>query len=185
MQPSNIITTILINTTIISTVIFVTVAVIVSVEFAKSLSVPYAGPVRFCSMFHASYASLSIAFPQQSRRQLAAFVQVLQLRSATSSQRSPAVDYQAGIEAMVLAILQQTNYSQHVGLATLASLTVQTSQDRAAQDGLQLAAYSAFLNNALDANANLTATVQTSLLNITSARSALPVSQQASTFEMK
>ena len=103
------------------------------------------------------------------------------MQSAASSQQSQAVDYQAGIEAMVLAVLQQTNYSQHVMLATLASLSVLTSQDRAVQDALHLAAYSAYLDNALDANANLTLTLETSLLNMTSSRSLLPVRQQAST----
>lgn len=102
------------------------------------------------------------------------------MQSAASSQQSPAVDYQAGVEAMVLAILQQTNYSQHAMLATLASLSVLTSQDRAVQDALQLAAYSAYLDDALNANANLTLTVET-MLNITSTRSLLPVRQQAST----
>lgn len=110
-----------------------------------------------------------------------AFIQVLQVQSAASSQQSQAVDYQAGIEAMVLAVLQQTKYSQHVMLATLASLSVLTSQDWAVQDALRLAAYSAYLNDALDARANLTLTVKTSLLNMTSSRSLLPVRRQAST----
>ena len=106
---------------------------------------------------------------------------MLQVQSAASSQQSQAVDYQAGIKAMVLAVLQQTNYSQHVMLATLASLSVLTSQDWAVQDALQLAAYSVYLNNALDANTNLTSAVETSLLNMTSTRSLLPVRQPAST----
>ena len=119
------------------------------------------------------------AFLQKSHSHAAALVQVLQAQSAASSQQSQAVDYQAGIEAMVLAILQQTNYSQHVMLATLASLSVLTSQDQAVRDALQLAAYSAYLNDALDANANFALTVETSLLNMTSSWSLLPVRQQA------
>ena len=100
---------------------------------------------------------------------------MLKLQSATSSQQSQAVDYQAGIEAMVLAILQQTNYSQLAGLAIVASLSVLPSQDQAVQDASRLAAYTTYLNRALDGIANVTATVETSLLNITSSRSVLPV----------
>lgn len=106
-------------------------------------------------------------------------VQVLRLQSTTSSQQSQAVDYPAGIAAMVLAILQQTDYSQRLGLITLNSLSVLASQDQAVQEGAALAAYTAYLEDALEANANLTATVETSLLNVTASRQALPVSQPA------
>ena len=102
-------------------------------------------------------------------------VQVLQLQSATKTSSSQPVDYQAGIEAMVLAILQQTNYSQQNGLADLGPMSVLTSQDKAVQDALVLTAYSSYLNNALNVDANLTATVETSLLNMTFSSSVLPV----------
>ena len=105
-------------------------------------------------------------------------MQVLQLQSATTSPRSEPVDYEAGIEAMVLAILQQTNTSQQTGLAELAPLALLTSQNDAVQDSLQLSAYSAYLNDAMAANANLTATVETSLLNVSSTSSVLPVSEK-------
>ena len=104
-------------------------------------------------------------------------VQVLQLQSATTSPRSEPVDYEAGIEAMLLAILQQTNTSQQAGLAELAPLALLTSQNDAVQDSLLLAAFSDYLNGAMAANANLTATVETSLLNISSTSSVLPVSR--------
>lgn len=108
-------------------------------------------------------------------------IQVLQLQSATTASSSQPVDYQAGIEAMVLAILQQTNYSQQTGLAELGPLSVLTSQDQAVQDALLLTAYSTYLSSALDANANLTATVETSLLNMTFSSSVLPVSYRLGT----
>lgn len=80
---------------------------------------------------------------------------------------------------MVLAILQQTSYNQRLGLAALASLSVLAPQDQAVQEATVLAAYTAYLNSALGSNDNLTATVETSLLNVTASRRALPVGQQA------
>ena len=43
-------------------------------------------------------------------------MQILQLQSAASVKQSREVDYESGIEAMVLAILKQTNYSQQIEL---------------------------------------------------------------------
>ena len=90
------------------------------------------------------------------------------------------MDFPAGIAAMVLAILQQTDYSQRLGLITLNSLSVLAAQDQAVQEAAALAAYTAYLDTALEANANLTTTVETSLLNVTASRRVLPVSQPAS-----
>lgn len=102
--------------------------------------------------------------------------QVLQLQSATTSPQSQPVDYDAGIEAMVLAILQQTSYSQQVQRAELGSLSLLTTQANTVADGQLLAAYSDYLEDALAANTNLTAVVQSDLLNDTAVSSLLPVS---------
>ncbi len=106
---------------------------------------------------------------------LIACVQVLQLQSATTSPQSSPIDYESGIEAMVLAILQQTNFSQQIELAELADLSLQITQDDLVADALLLTAYNAYLADALAANANLTDIIETSLLNLTTT-SILPVS---------
>ena len=49
---------------------------------------------------------------------------VLQLQSASTSPQSQAVDYESGIEATILAILQQTIYSQNIELAELKSCVI-------------------------------------------------------------
>ena len=102
-------------------------------------------------------------------------MQVLQLQSASSANESQAVDYESGIEAMVLAILQQTLYSQQQQLS-LAALSLLTSQTNAVADANVLNAYPAFLSDALQASANLSATIQSSLLNASSSSSLIPVS---------
>ena len=102
-------------------------------------------------------------------------LQVLQLQSASSSPESQPVDYESGIEAMILAILQQTNYSQQTELADLSSVALQITQDDLVADNFLVTAYSNYLAAALAANANLTSLVETSLLNISST-SVLPVS---------
>ena len=76
---------------------------------------------------------------------------------------------------MVLAILQQTNYSQQIELAELADVALQISQDDLVADGALLTAYADYLTAALAANANLTSSIKTRLLNISST-SILPVS---------
>lgn len=63
------------------------------------------------------------------------------------------MDYESGMEAMVLAILQQTNYSQQSELADLAGLALQLSQDGMVEQGMLLNAYSGFLADALASNA--------------------------------
>lgn len=86
------------------------------------------------------------------------------------------MDYDAGIEAMTLAILQQTSYSQQVQSAELGSLSLLMTQANTVADGQLLAAYSDYLEDALTANTNLTAVVQSDLLNDTAVSSLLPVS---------
>ena len=98
-------------------------------------------------------------------------VQVLQLQSTSSSQQSPPVDHRSGIEAMVLAILQQANSSQQSELGDMAGLALQPSQDNTIQRGLLLKAYSNLLADALAANA----VVPASLGNV-SAPSIIPAS---------
>jgi hypothetical protein len=78
---------------------------------------------------------------------------VVQLLSTSASAQSPTVDYESGMEAMVLAILQQTNYSQQSELADLAGLALQLSQDGMVEQGMLLNAYSGFLADALASNA--------------------------------
>ena len=102
-------------------------------------------------------------------------LQVLQLQSASTSPESQPVDYESGIEAMILAILQQTNYSQQTELADLSSVALQITQDDLVADNFLVTAYSNYLAAALAANANLTSLVETSLLKISST-SVLPVS---------
>ncbi len=83
----------------------------------------------------------------------AVHAQVVQLHSTSASAQSPTVDYESGMEAMVLAILQQTNYSQQSELADLAGLALQLSQDGMVEQGMLLNAYSGFLADALASNA--------------------------------
>ena len=75
------------------------------------------------------------------------------------------------MEAMVLAILQQTNYSQQSELADVAGLALQLSQDGMVEQGVLLNAYSGFLADALASYVK----VQGSLGD-TSTPSLLPVS---------
>ncbi len=85
------------------------------------------------------------------------------------------MDYESGIEAMILAILQQTNYSQQIELADLSNVALQITQDDLVADKLLLTAYSNYLAAALAANTNLTSLFETRLLKISST-SVLPVS---------
>ena len=102
-------------------------------------------------------------------------VQVLQLQSTSATPQSQPVDYESGIEAMILAILQQSNYSQQIELASLAAVALQTTQDDLVADKLLLTAYARYLAAALAANTNHTSLIETRLLNISST-SVLPVS---------
>ncbi len=62
------------------------------------------------------------------------------------------MDYESGMEAMVLAILQQTNYSQQSELADVAGLALQLSQNGMVEQGVLLNVYSGFLTDALASN---------------------------------
>ncbi len=102
--------------------------------------------------------------------------QVLQLQSASTSPESQPVDYESGIEAMILAILQQTTYSQQVQLSDLNSLALLATQANVVTAGQLLSAYSVYLSQALAASANLSAAIESGLLNDTASSSLLPVS---------
>ena len=102
-------------------------------------------------------------------------VQGLQLQSATATGGNQSIDYPSGIEAMVLAILQQTVYSQQQQLG-LASISMLGYQDQDVASGDVLNSYPLYLADALAANANLSSAIQSSLLNASSSSSLLPVS---------
>ena len=102
-------------------------------------------------------------------------LQVLQLQSASTTPQSQPVDYESGIEAMILAILQQTTYSQQVQLADLNSLSLVTTQAAVVTAGQLLSAYSVYLSQALATSANLSAAIGSNLLNDTASSSLLPV----------
>lgn len=80
-------------------------------------------------------------------------VQVLRLQSSSASPDSPPVDHASGIEAMILAILQQANYSQHAQLDTLAQVVLQLVQDDSVEEGLLLDALAKLLADAQTSNA--------------------------------
>ena len=96
-------------------------------------------------------------------------VQVLRLHSTSASPDSPPVDHASGIEAMILAILQQANYSQQAQLDTVAKLVLQL--DETAQEGLLLDALPKFFADARTSNALVQAR-----LGSTSAPSLIPAS---------
>lgn len=102
---------------------------------------------------------------------------MLQLQSATTQPQTEPVDYKAGIEAMVLAILLQTNASQVAQQAQMLALQVEllNAQDSSASDAQLTQLYSLFLSEALGASANLSTVVQSRILHLTSASSLLPV----------
>ena len=99
-------------------------------------------------------------------------MQVLRLQSTSASPNSPPVDHASGIEAMVLAILQQANYSQQMQLEAIAGTVFQTAQDGGGQEGVLLDALAKLLVNAQSPNAM----VQARLGGIKSAPSLIPVS---------
>ena len=105
-------------------------------------------------------------------------MQVLQLQSATSVKQSQEVDYESGMEAMVLAILKQTNNPKQVDLATMSNLSMTADQAFWVREGVLIAAYNDYLTEALAANSNLTLSVDSGLLNISQPFSILPVSGQ-------
>ena len=105
-------------------------------------------------------------------------MQVLQLQSATTQPQSQAVDYQAGIEAMVLAILQQTNASLAAQQAQAVAMQLEylNAHDTSASQSQLTQQYSAYLTQALAVNANLSLVVKSSILHLSSTSSLLPVS---------
>ena len=106
---------------------------------------------------------------------------MLQLQSATTQPQSQPVDYKAGIEAMVLAILQQTNASLLAQQAKMVAMQLEylNAHDSSASRSQLTQLYSVYLSEALAANSNLSAVVQSSLLHLTSTSSLLPVRQPA------
>jgi len=76
---------------------------------------------------------------------------------------------------MILAILQQTTYSQQTQLADLNSLSLVTPQAAAVTAGQLLSTYSVYLTQALATSANLSAAIGSDLLNETASSSLLPV----------
>ena len=92
------------------------------------------------------------------------------------------MDYESGIEAMILAILQQTTYSQTIELAELTDVVLQTTQDDIVANGLLLTAYANYLTAALAETADVTSIIETSLINMTST-SILPVSDDLMTLQ--
>ena len=105
-------------------------------------------------------------------------LQVLQLQSATTQPQSQPVDYTAGIEAMVLAILQQTNVSCIAQQAQMVAMQIEylNAQDSSASYTQLTALYSAYLAEALAQNTNLSSIVQNKILHLNSLSSLLPVS---------
>ena len=99
-------------------------------------------------------------------------MQVLRLQSTSASPSSPPVDHASGIEAMVLAILQQANFSQQLQLSTMAKLALQLVQDDTVQEGLLLDALAKLLTDAHTSNAM----VQARLGGTKSAPSLIPAS---------
>ena len=105
-------------------------------------------------------------------------VQVLQLQSATTQPQSQPVDYQAGIEAMVLAILQQTNVTLVAQQAQLVAMQIEymNAQDSSAADADVTKLYAAYLAEALAMYSNLTLAIESDILHLSSSSSLLPVS---------
>lgn len=104
--------------------------------------------------------------------------QVLQLQSATTQPQSKPVDYPSGIEAMILAILQQTNVTQVAQQAQLVAMQIEllNAMDSSATYAQLTSLYSAYLAEALAANSNLTALINSEILKGNSSTSLLPVS---------
>lgn len=106
-------------------------------------------------------------------------MQVLQLQSATTQPQSQPVDYQAGIEAMVLAILQQTNVTIIAQQAEMVAMQIEYlgAQDSSASYARLTELYSAYLAEALAMNSNLSSIIQSDILHLNSSSSLLPVSR--------
>ena len=107
-------------------------------------------------------------------------MQVLQLQSASMQPQSQAVDYDSGIEAMILAILQQTNASLTAQQAQMLAMHTDflNAQDSSASSAALTTLYAAYLADALVANSNLTVAVQSQILHVNTPASLLPVSHK-------
>ena len=99
-------------------------------------------------------------------------MQVLRLQSTSASPNSPPIDHAFGIEAMVLAILQQANYSQQLQLEAVSRIVFQIAQDGGVPEGLLLDALAKLLADAQTSNAM----VQAKLGGSKSAPSLIPAS---------
>lgn len=100
------------------------------------------------------------------------------MQSAAIQPQSQPVDFQAGLEAMILAILQQTSASLKAQQAQMLGMQADyvNAQDRSVSSSQMTSLYAAYLADALAANSNLTLAVKTQLLHISSSPSPLPVS---------
>ena len=100
------------------------------------------------------------------------------MQTATTQPQSQPVDYGAGIEAIVLAILQQTNISLIAQQAQMVAMQVEylNAQDGSASYAQLTQLYSVYLAEALAINANLSSLIESKLLHLNSSSSLLPVS---------
>ena len=105
-------------------------------------------------------------------------VQVLQLQSAATQPPSQPLDYKSGIEAMILAILQQTDVSLAAQQAQLLALQADylSAQDNSAARAGLTSLYAAYLAEALVGNSSLTSAIQSIMRHLNSSSSLLPVS---------
>ena len=96
----------------------------------------------------------------------------------TTQPQSQPVDYRSGVEAMVLAILQQTQLSLNRQQAQMLALQIDflNAQDSSALFAQWTALYAGYLADALADNSNLMLTIQSQLLDLSSSDSLLPVS---------
>lgn len=88
------------------------------------------------------------------------------------------MDYKSGIEAMILAILQQTERSLSAQQAQMLALQLGFLNAHASSASIDnlITLYAAFLAEALAANANLTLAIESGILHLNSSESLLPVS---------
>ena len=95
----------------------------------------------------------------------------------TTQPQSQPVDYRSGVEAMVLAILQQTQLSLNRQQVQILALQIDflSAQDSSALSAQWTALYAAYLADALADNSNLTSTIQSHMLHLSSSESLLPV----------
>ena len=92
--------------------------------------------------------------------------------------QSQPVDYTSGIEAMILAILQQTEASLTAQQAQMLALQLDflNAHDSSAAYAQLTELYAAYLADALAADANLALTIHSQILHENTSSSLLPVS---------